>query len=277
MVKYVYPQLSLKRWQDFGLFRLGGPGLANCLFVAARAHLRAKRLKCEMLRPTWERFGIGQWRRQEKDKRLYLGLFKGESVWRSLRKAFLSRFSTCVATEEGLGRYFEDLIEGHDDVVKWFYESVEPDAIEEVPACMKKSVAVHVRLGDFSEGIRTPLHWYKKVLLQVQARLNREIDVQIFSDGADEDLRELLDVPGAHRVFYGNALADIVAISRCGILIAGSHSTFAAWGAFLGQVPSVFPSIDYGRIVPNPRRDVRLGMTSAIPESFWLEVKERMG
>lgn len=105
MIRYIYPQLSLKPSQDFGFFRLGGPGLANCLFVVARAYLKAKDLNCEMLRPTWERLSIGQFIRREKDKRFYRGLFKNESIWMKLRKAWIIRFGKDVATEEGGWRF----------------------------------------------------------------------------------------------------------------------------------------------------------------------------
>lgn len=265
-MKYVYPQLSVKKSQDLGFFRLGGPGLANCLFVGARAHLRAKREGLEMLRPTWERFGLGQWIRREKDKRLYQGLFKGESIWASLRKAFIIRFSKDVVVEEGLGHFFEDIIEDYDEVVKWFYDSVDPEAIKSVPKSMKESVAVHIRLGDFPQKLRMPNSWYKELLLQARKCAGKDVDIQVFSDGSDEELKEILEIPGARRVFYGNALADIVAISRCGMLIGGSYSTFATWGAFLGQLPSIFPDIDYGRIVKDTTIDCRIGNSTHLPE-----------
>lgn len=265
-MKYIYPQLSVKKSQDLGLFRLGGPGLANCLFVGARAHIRAKREGLEMLRPTWERFGLGQWIRGEKDKRLYQGLFKCESLWKRIRKAFLIRFSKQVVVEEGLGRFFEDIIDDHEEVVKWFYNSIEPEAIKNVPLSMKDSIAVHIRLGDFPEKLRMPNSWYKELLMQARAYAGREIDIQVFSDGTDDELKEILEIPGAHRVFYGNALADIVAISRCGMLIGGSYSTFATWGAFLGQIPSVFPFIDYGRIIKDTSIDCRVGNSTHLPE-----------
>lgn len=38
--KYFYPRLSTT---DYGIFRVGGPGLANCMFFAARAYVAAKK------------------------------------------------------------------------------------------------------------------------------------------------------------------------------------------------------------------------------------------
>lgn len=267
-MKYVYPQLSIKRSRDFGFFRLGGPGLANCLFVGARAYLRAKRENCEMLRPTWERFGMGQWLRREKDKRLYQGLFREESFLRKLRRFVLLRSSKSLIIEEGLGHFFEDLIDDYDKVVEWFYDSVEPKAIKNVPDTMKDSIAVHIRLGDFPQHLRQPLAWYCEILRKAQVRAGHTLDIQVFSDGSDDELGEILAIPGTRRVFYGNALADIVAISRCGLLVAGSYSTFATWGAFLGQVPCVLPLIDYGRILRDADLDARIGDSTDIPEAI---------
>ena len=71
----------------------------------------------------------------------------------------------------------------------------------------------------------------------------------MFSDGSDVELAPLLTMPGVVRSYYGNALADIVAISKCRLLI-GSDSTFSGWGAFLGNVPCVFAHLHYGKILP---------------------------
>lgn len=273
---YIYPQLSLKLSQDAGFFRLGGAGLANCLFVAARAHLRAKDLGREMLRPTWERLSIGQALRGERDKRFYCGLFKDESVWKKLRKACLIRFGRNIETVSGLGNYFEDILDRRDEVRTWFFDAVEASAIEDVPADMRKSIAVHVRLGDFPESMRVPIEWYCEIVKQVQVSVGGELDIQIFSDGRDDELESLLRIPGARRVFYGNALADIVAISRCGMLVAGKYSTFSAWGAYLGNVPSVFSEIDYGRVLPDSQFDIRLGDSTEVPAYFLKYIKEAL-
>ncbi len=273
MKKYIYPQLSLKKSHDLGLFRLGGPGLANCLFVAARAYLKSKDLGCEMLRPTWERLSIGQWLRGERDKRFYHGLFRDESLWKKLRKILIIHFSRGVIAEEGLGNFFCDIIARQPEVREWFYNSVAPSVIEGVPSDMTGSLAVHVRLGDFPDKYRMPNAWYVEIIRQVRAAIGHEMDVQVFSDGRDEELAELLTMPGVRRVYYGNALADIVAISRCGLLIAGKYSTFATWGAYLGNVPLVFSKIDHDRVIPNSKHELAMGDECVVPLEFLAGLK----
>lgn len=241
MRKYVYPALSDK---DFSFFRLGGPGLANCMFVAARAYLRATDTGAELLRPTWERLGIGQWLRRETDKRFYVGLFKGHSLWECLRKFFLIRFSRNVEKIDGLEDYFGTILSRQHEVVEYFTATIEPDAIKDVPDSLSKVIGVHVRMGDYPAHFRVPIAWYRAVIQLVREELGYDVDVQILSDGTDEELHELLELRNVRRTFYGNALADIVALSRCGLVI-GSDSTFSGWAVFLGQVPAIFYRIHY--------------------------------
>ena len=187
-IEYIYPQLSLKPSQDFGFFRIGGPGLANCLFIAARAYLRSKDLNCTMLRPTWERLSVGQLIRRERDKRFYYSLFKDESIWNKLEKAWIIRFGKNVEYISGLGNYFEDILDRSNEIRKWFFEVVEPTSIKSVPPDLSSSIAVHVRLGDFPAQLRTSNIWYKTIILQVQQVIGHSLDIQLFSDGQDDEL-----------------------------------------------------------------------------------------
>lgn len=276
MSLYVYPQLSNR---DYGFVRVGGPGLANCLFVAARAALLARHLNGQavLLRPTWERFGIGQFLRREKDKRFYAGFFKDESAVAKLKKAAIIRVKARIPEEKasgaesgvivvsGLRNYFADLWEDADYVRDFILSSIEPSAIAQVPQEMRKSVAIHVRLGDFPQKYRTELCWYESMIEKVSARFApHTVDFQLFSDGTDAELAPLLRHQGVRRVYYGNALADIIAISRCGFLI-GSDSTFSGWGAFLGNVPSVFAHLEWKQLFEDCSRYAVLDQKADIP------------
>lgn len=176
--------------------------------------------------------------------------------------------------KRGVGGFFEDILDRHAEVCDWFFKAINSDVIKNVPNDMSTSVAVHVRLGDFPSHYRVPVSWYAEIVHKLHSVLGDNLSVQLFSDGKDEELSELLSIPGVRRVFYGNALADIVAISRCGLLVAGKYSTFSAWGAYLGNVPSIFQEIDYGRVVPNGL-EVRLGQSTDIPDRFLNRMKEQ--
>lgn len=60
---YVYPNLPRT-------------GLANMLFIWARAEIFTRDHRCRMLAPQWTQFGrMGVWLRRERDKRTYLNCF----------------------------------------------------------------------------------------------------------------------------------------------------------------------------------------------------------
>lgn len=236
---YVYPELSDK---DFGWFRLSGPGLANCLFIAARAYILSKELNAHLISPTWEKLSIGPILRGESDKRHYIGLFRrlGVCGWKKiilLMKAKLG-YKQFIKVA-GLKNYFYDFRNQEKEVRKYIENIIVPRAVRRVDReLIKDSIAVHIRLGDYVQSNRIPIQWYIDIIKNINnVAPNR--DILIFSDGTDEELKPVTSLPNAKRVFYGNALADIYAISSCSMVIA-SDSTFSAWGAFLGAKPIIF-------------------------------------
>ena len=263
---YINPSLSNR---DYGIFRIGGPGLANCMFFAARAVVLAERTNGIMLRPTWERFGIGQWLRRERDKRLYAGLFQGASLLSGLKKMWLAATKKHIAEIDavdakggiidvrGLGNYFADFVGSEDLVRQYFKNNICPQAIKEVPLDCQNVVAIHVRLGDFPKQYRTDIDWYVKVVKLVASLAGQDAQQKfwLFSDGTDDELKPLLEIPNVERAYFGNALADMVAISRSRLLI-GSDSTFSGWGAFLGDVPCIFAHVHYGRVFEDAAKTV---------------------
>ena len=247
-MKCIYPSLSN---YDLGLFRIGGAGLANCMYVAARAYSYSLRYNAELIEPTWEKISIGPILRGEQDKRHYIGLFD-KPFMRGLKKlkyihenviaeSEIERFESStdgVLKVSGLGNYFQDLnqkesAEYFNMIIKEHIKKiVDADDFENV-------IAVHVRLGDYSASQRTPIPWYSDMIKKM-SDYNPDLKFYIFSDGKDEELESLIELRNVERKFFGNALADILAISRCKLVLA-SDSTFSAWGAFLGNVPVIFP------------------------------------
>ena len=74
--KYIYPVLPAVK--DLYSFRIGGSGLANCLFVYAKAIVKAEDSKQKIITPTWFNFSIGTYLRRQKDKRHYINIFTPE-------------------------------------------------------------------------------------------------------------------------------------------------------------------------------------------------------
>lgn len=128
-------------------------------------------------------------------------------------------------------------------------------------------MAVHIRLGDYVSQLRIPITWYKKIIHNI-LNINPDQKIILFSDGSDDELSELLAHPNVERHFFGNALADIWAISKCKLLIA-SDSTFSAWGAFLGNVPIIFSKRHFPPVFGGHQLEGVLHDSTEIPQEFY--------
>lgn len=254
-MKYIYPKLPAVRTNAF--FRIGGNGLANCLFVYAKAIIIAHLTGAKLISPTWFNLSIGTYLRKQADKRHYLGLIDTGDEISGIKKAYLlvakkktlnldefQKKEAEILIVEGIYDFFTPLIDYQDVVSKYILSHINKSLLSKINQFdFNNTVAVHIRLGDFPASRRIPMDWYKKEIIK-----HTDSKILIFSDGTDKELKELLELPNTQRVFFGGAIQDIVAISRCSYLI-GSDSSFSAWGAFLGQVPCSFYRLQFGRIL----------------------------
>ena len=87
----------------------------------------------------------------------------------------------------------------------------------------------------------------------VRSSAGWSVPVNVFSDGTDEELKDLLQMPDVKRVFFGNSIADIVALSKAPLMIA-SGSSFSLWARFLGNCSSIsFPKQMKDHTLENPQ------------------------
>ncbi len=267
MKHYVYPVLSE---YDFSFFRISGPGLANCMFIAARAYLISRQEKVGFISPTWLKFSPGTFMRREQDKRIYWNLFRNYGIT-GFKKAFLLLGScmglVSVKKVKGLGNYFDDLNESTEAIRDFIIKITKEQTIRHVPTdALKECIAIHVRLGDYVPEWRVNISWYVGIVKNILS-IAPEQKFVIFSDGTDEELRDLLALSNVTREFYGNAFADMYAISCCKWVIA-SDSTFSAWGAFMGQRPIIFNKCHFKRVYRGNIPEVVLGDSTKLPKPF---------
>ena len=261
--RYVYPQLPCKI--EFGI-RFMGAGLANCLFVYARALLLAEQYGLPLINPAWVQFNLGPYLRNEKDKRHYNGLFKpfGVSGWAKYwllltRKKYVettipTHFKTGILQVQGLVNYFGDLHFKSDKVRNHLLSIVNPQAVIQYNQLTYDFIGVHIRLGDYAADSRTDLDWYIEKMTLIREQYDPELPFLIFSDGSPEQLKPVLDFPTATMAFFGSAIADILLLSKARLILA-SDSTFSAWAAYLGQVPIVFNKRHFGPVLDNPEQE----------------------
>ena len=264
-----YPRLSST---DLGIFRVGGAGLANCMFVVARAYIEALKDHGKIINPTWRKLSIGPILRKERDKRLYNMLFNSIGIHGLAKCYYLIKnkiFKNSIITHSGLKNYFRDLIPYHDEIIN-FYDQITRDHTSEIldNEDFNNVIGVHIRLGDYLPQYRVSLDWFIKIIKQIKENpLYNNFLFFIFSDGSDQELQGLLEIENVERKFYGNAYNDMRALSRCKMIIA-SDSTFSAWGAFLGKVPIVFNKCHFNTVFDNPDMEIILGENTSIDEHF---------
>jgi len=267
-VKYCYPHLG--GISILTTFRISGGGLGNILFPWARALVFAHRQNRELIPPVWTSLKIGTFIRHEKDKRLYRDLFIAPSLIQRLLRFYLLSFSSKqyetdpefsndtgskIIVFRGMGSLFRDLYNEQSLVKTELLKIVHPAQLEAIRNFYGGGINVHIRLGDFSIpeneqelrsgawNYRIPMKWYLVIINRLIQHLKYPIEINIFSDGEDEELKEILELPNARRRFFGSSIADLLALSRAKVLI-GSGSTFSMWASFLGQVPSIwFPGL----------------------------------
>ena len=267
-----YPKLSDT---DLGIVRIGGPGLANCMFFAAKAYVNSLQNEGRYISPTWTKFSIGPYLRHERDKRVYTRLFKAYGISGFSKILFLLLHKVKIVnaiTFNSLGDYFQSLIPYQPEIRNYFQSIINKKAITEIDRCnVSKFIAIHVRLGDYTPQWRIPIDWYVGIVRNI-LKENPEEQFLLFSDGQDDELELLTAIPNVKRVTFGNALSDIIAISRCKLLVA-SDSTFSAWGAFLGNVPLVFNRRHFPPVLGDANKEFVLGDKTDIPESLKLLIK----
>lgn len=111
-------------------------------------------------------------------------------------------------------------------------------------------IALCVRCGnDFSdpgEGTRllgprdkTPVAWFARCLDLIRAEAGHPVKAVVVSDGTRAQLQELLARDNVVFARPGSAISDLLILAHARILVAAGASSFAAWGAFLGQMPSI--------------------------------------
>lgn len=268
---YIYPKFS--KTELFGV-RFKGAGLGNLLFMWSRAIVAAEEHGCELIWPTWPSIKLGPWIRHEKDKRFYGDLFKSVTYKnRGIRKYCILLFhkkyhfknyeevdwknlpDDCALICDGYNlrpgelkmnfdglRNYRQLIQDH------IYKNLKKRSAKALSFEADRSINIHVRLGDFSSNksdleagknnTRINIEWYAETLKKLRAAAGWSVPANIFSDGTDEELKMLTDLPDTKRVYLGNSISDIIALSKSPVIIA-SGSSFSLWARFLGQCNSV--------------------------------------
>jgi len=299
----------------FGEGLLGrGMGFGNRLFPWARCRVFAEQHRTKVVSPVWMRPALGQLFRGGVDYRSYLRqlvlfrLFEKRIGDLGVIEGFLRTHRMPAVPEpmdlgaalqldvgtndvnvifQGYEGFFEPLNGWADFLLKELRAITRKPylAIADAPASVP--IGICVRCGnDFSEpssdcerllpGQKTPISWFVRCLKLVREAAGFPAQAFVVSDGTPDQLKDLLAMENVQFVRPGSAISDLLTLSRAKVLLASGSSSFAAWGAFLGQMPSAShpgqPLSDW-RILPSRGQFIGEVDSADPPEGFLSQVK----
>ena len=301
-MKYVYPKFSE---HEFIGFRLSGAGLGNLLFIYSRALIYSIENNCDMIWPTWFSIRPGTWIRNESDKRIYGDLFKNNSKYVSgLKKYWLlltmrkfhHNSDHSIDNKNGINIYnyhdmkmeFSDLIKYRKTIYDDLYNNLEKKNKIFEFYDYSNTVNVHIRLGDFNRpsdeslekglnNISISIDWYIYIIKQLSQISKGKLNFNVFSDGLDNELKEVIALDNVKRVSFGNSITDIFALSRSKLIIA-SGSSFSLWARFLGQADCItYPRQLKAQVLANTYKnfEIEVGLNEIIPDYSIKLIKEK--
>jgi len=250
------------------LDRAGVAGLGNRLFPWARCQIYSHLHGSPMLATRWFNVPIGTLIRWESDLRTYTNLFtrrNGDIAhWRgalvkmrakrlaepqSLSHPVLHEGGVSLVVFQGIGQHFQPLIGWNALIRQELLAITKPRWRELAEAFQGTFIGIHVRRGDFqrpgsnqdfskTDNMSTPLAWFVESLKSIRSHLSGRVPAVITSDGTPEELSGLLNMENVRLASTGSAIGDLLVLSRSSLLLA-SGSSFSAWAAFLGQMPTL--------------------------------------
>ncbi len=299
MSNYTYAKLSDK---DFLFFRVGGPGLGNLLFPWARSIIASEKYGYLPVWPTWPQLKMGTFLRGEKDKRSYTNLFNqnygyvhGLDKLKLLTSTYTEKeheeqleavnaslkdksMTPKVFVFTGMTDMFKPLISHNGLIRKKLEQMANQSLLNFDTSELGKTISVHIRMGDFAEynenkkgnavnNMRMPTSWYINVIKQINDSTNKNCSFNVFSDGSNDELGDILKIKNVRRQSYGTALSDMLAMSYTKALIS-SNSTFSLWAAYLGQLPVLkYKHFSAGGLADN-NNFFNLDSSISLPEEF---------
>ncbi|BCM88569.1 hypothetical protein IAD21_00402 [Abditibacteriota bacterium] len=244
-------------------------GLGNRLLVWGRALLFARMNGLPLLVSSWQ--GKSWWRRLSgnADQRRYNGYFTDTDSLRGLQRWRILRTSSRVVEpplqklpsgfrQQGTlyvfnelphwSDYFGDLRADRNTIKAELSAMLTAPYREQLAKLTPPVIGIHVRLGDFRplrEGedfakvghVRTPLDYFRHIIEGVREVHGSILPVTIFSDGSDEELRPLTDLPDVHRSGQNSAIIDLLLLAQSRLVVASPGSTFSGWAGFLADAP----------------------------------------
>lgn len=256
-----------------------GAGLGNELIPWARAFVAASVLGAQTLGPAfglnhrkyWRHFGTPRydWFAQraleyalprfeftESDFVNYGGDCLSDAIRRFAEHHRLRERSAWVLLTRGMWGGYRHIIEARAFVRSTLtlsrFAAANLATIRSRLDCNRITVAMHVRLGDFSPSrsepsqdayrgrfnVSLPLEWYINIASTLRGTLGDNVQFLIVSDGSMQQLAPLLDSCGGITTtdIPDSDVSDLLALADADLLVC-SISSYSLWAAFLSDAP----------------------------------------
>ena len=244
---------------------LPNAGLANKLFVWAKAQTFAHVNGIPVHTIGWSYPKIGPILRGEKSSRLYSRFFERTSTAAALalisgaahggiveepvielRPSSVSRNVFTFRRIPGWQDMFGDIREQRTFLRHRAYAAIRPVYAESLERLVPPIIAIHVRRGDFRQlnpnenfrdvgGVRTPDRYFTDIIHQMRSAAGVDLPITVFSDGSDKELSSLLSLPNVSRSKAQNDVEDLLLMSRSRVIVLSAGSTYSEWAGFLSD------------------------------------------
>lgn len=203
--------------------------------------------------------------RNEKSKRIYLGYFNNDPLFVRLKARGLllskNKISDPPVQPERLAArviefkkvffwmHFFDSIRMHRDLIKKsFYNELLTLPFRELYNTLPETaIGLHIRRGDFSKFsqgqkfdrevvlIQTPLEYFVQTIKQLRQLSGKNLKTLVFSDGYESELKTILELPDVQLYRGKSDLEDMLALSKCKVIIPSPSSTFGLFAGFISD------------------------------------------
>lgn len=243
-------------------------GLGNKLLVWARALVFSHLNEVPLFVSNWAEVKIGPFLRNEKSKRQYWGYFvriNQPTILRRLEFAMSKRMEEPPLVRVGRSEekllyifrempawpdYFKDLREFRSLISERFYQNISQKYLSLANHQEAPVIAVHVRRSDFREPVageaigstcnqRTTLDYYIRTVQAIRDIQGTQLPVTVFTDGREDEIADLLSLPGVKIATKNPDIVDLLLLSRSRYIVVSPGSTFSYWAAFVSDAPVI--------------------------------------
>ena len=287
---YVYPNIG---GIDCYFFRIFGPGLGNSLLIWSKAKIYSKKYNLKFLSPYWFNLKVGSLIRGDYRFRKYnefinyqnhiskkefikIILFNKKINENFFKENFskINFDNSQILIVNDHKDYFELLVDHKNFIKSSILDLIKTDNVNLKNIDFQNTIGFHIRRADFknltTSTTQTSIKWFVYIKKQLDLIYKNKVNYKIFSDAlSNNDLYEILHLDRVERAYQGNAISDLIALSKCKIIVGSKNSTFSHWASFLSSHPTIW---DKGCVINNSKKKLYKNET-IVPYGDYLNEK----